>query len=124
MFEINITDGTLSIPAIGFAGGIVRFSFDRCSIGSDQVSWKRSGMDVVATVEGLELTLTVDEAAITSKAKNTSNRAIRLNDVTVEFHPSKMKNAPASDDFLELINSVNMEPLSGVKRVGLPNRWL
>ena len=124
MFEFKPNEGTLSIAGAGFDKGIVYFSFDRCTFDSSQLSWKQRGSEFVAVSDGLELSIAIDKQGLKAAAKNTGSRAIRLMDVKMEFHPSRLADAPLAENYFEYIHSFNFETLSGVKRVGLPNRWL
>ncbi len=124
MIEFDPVHGTLNIADIGFTGGSVVFTFDRFVCRSEELNWGKADNGFGATFADFFLHVSSDGDTVVTSAKNSGSRPARLMDVTIEFYPARMARPPRSEDFLEYIHSVNFETLSGVKRVGLPNRWL
>ena len=125
MFDFAIDRGTLGIAGTAFSqGGVVRFAFDRCVYDSDGLAWEQRGVDAIAKREDLEFSLRTDDRGISAMVKNIGQAACRLLDVTIQIRADRLPDPPCAQDYMEYIHAMNFDALSGVKRVGLPNRWL
>ena len=103
MFEFSHQTGEVRAKQMGFAGGVIRFTFDRCTCVSDQLVWEHRDGCAITTFDGLEMYVCTDQRCLSAGVRNTGKRSIRLVDVAILFHPNRLPQVLAAEDYMELV---------------------
>jgi hypothetical protein len=123
MIQFDAHTGLLHFEGTPFCNGRILFQFDDLSLSSADMTW-RQGSGFVAAASGMECRVRTGGGKLTVRITNRGRAARMLRTVQFRFDPKALPAAPQAADYREFIHSFNFQSESGVKKVGLPGRWL
>ncbi|HRU04374.1 MAG TPA: alpha-galactosidase [Candidatus Brocadiia bacterium] len=124
MFTFDPRSGRISAPDTPFKNGRLAFRLREFVCSSDSMEWKASGRVAVAVKGGCQFSVGIKGPALRVEVKNAGGQDVFFEDATLSFSPADMGGGLEAGEHLEFIHSFSFEKLSGVKKVGLPTRWL
>ena len=124
MIKFNPKTGLVSFLDTDFKQGKIIFNFEQFNCTSERLKWSQTRNGSLATEYGCEFKALTEKNMLFIEVKNVSERDIFLKEILIIHSPSQMENLLAASDYLEYIHSSSFGEHSGVKKVGLSNRWL
>ena len=124
MINLDRRTGTLSLLDTGLAKGRLTLDFREFRVTSDCLSWRERQGVWAATAHDCELRVSTPRGVLRIETVNTGERDVFLNHVGITFAPDEQDEPLSAREHMEYVHSQDLGKLSGVKKVGLPNRWL
>jgi len=124
MIEFRHGTGGVSLVDTDLDAGVVVFRFRAFTCSSDAMKWTKSGNGFVAGAHECEFKISAPRGVLRIETKNKSRADVFLKEVEIVFSPTRLASPLVAREYREYVHSFNFASLSGVKKVGLPNRWL
>jgi len=105
--------------------GKISFNFAEFKIDSTSLKWQQTRADTYqAEYMGCLFRIDLLDGILKIEVCNQSGQDLLLTEIIILCHPHDLTHPPTSDAFREYIHSFDLAEKSGVKKVGLANRYL
>jgi hypothetical protein len=124
MFTFDGGSGRVNCQDAGLGNGSIVFKLDRFTVRSENLRWEADADAHVAKGGDCRIRVETKGGALSVGIENQGADGVFLDEISVVFHAADSVRPMRTEDYLEFIHGLNFAESSGVKKVGLSNRWL